>query len=224
MKTPGSDADPPVSAGRFTTPLLSRRDLIRAALLAGASVALGPASSLSQTVVPELTPAQRGQDESKLLGDQNWKPVLLNDRQNETLIALSDVIIPATETPGAKEALVNRYLDLVLAGESPESQQKFLGSLSYIDDESQRLFGREFCSLTPEEQNDFLRPLAYPLRPSFWLNQDHPDPGEEHFGRLKSMIAVAYYTSEIGQRELGWDGTFTHGPFQGCEHTTGAHK
>jgi hypothetical protein len=38
------------------------------------------------------------------------------------------------------------------------------------------------------------------------------------------MIAVAYYTSEIGQRELGWDGTFTHGPFQGCEHTTSTHK
>jgi hypothetical protein len=176
MKTHGSDANPAVPAGRFISPLVSRRDLIRAALLAGASAALGPAFSLSQTVVPELTPAQRGQDDSKLLGDQNWKPVLLNDQQNKTLIALSDVIVPATETPGAKEALVNRYLDLVLAGESPESQQKFLGSLSYIDDESQRLFGREFCSLTPEEQSDFLRPLAYPLRPSFWLNKDHPDP------------------------------------------------
>ncbi len=224
MKAHGCGSDSAVSATEFTSPVLSRRDLIRAALLAGASAALGPAFSFAQTAVPELTPAQRGLDDSKLLADTNWKPALLNDQQNETLIALSDVIVPATDTPGAKDALVNRYLDLVLAGEPAESQQKFLDSLSYINDESQRIFGREFRSLTPEEQDDLLRPLAYPARPSFWLNKDQPNPGVEHFERLKSMIAVAYYTSEIGQRELGWDGTFTHGPFQGCEHTATTHK
>ncbi len=224
MRTPGSEAQRSAQDTRFTVPLISRRDLIRTALVAGASAALGPAFSFAQIAVSETTPAQRGVDESKLLADTNWKPALLNEAQNETLIALSDVIIPATDTPGAKEALVNRYLDLVLAGEPAESQQKFLGSLSYIDSESQRLFGKEFRSLTPEEQTDLLRPLAYPLRSSFWLNEDQPDPGVEHFGRLKSMIAVAYYSSEIGQRELGWDGSFTHGPFQGCEHSTTTHK
>jgi hypothetical protein len=224
MRIQGSERRPETPGTQFTAPLISRRDLIRAALLAGASAALEPALSLAQTAVPETTPAQRGEDESKLLADPNWKPAFLNQGQNETLIALSDVIIPATETPGAKEALVNRYLDLVLAGEPAESQQKFLDSLNYVDSESQRLFGKEFRSLTQEDQNDLLQPLAYPLRPSFWLNKDHPDPGVEHFGRLKSMIAVAYYTSEIGERELGWDGTFTHGPFQGCDHPTTTHK
>jgi hypothetical protein len=185
---------------------------------------LGPAFSFSQTSTPETAPAQRGVDDSKLLTDPNWTPAFLDQGQNETLIALSDVIIPATDTPGAKEALVNRYLDLVLAGEPAESQQKFVDSLNYIDSESQRLFAKGFVSLTPQDQSDLLQPLAYPLRPSFWLNKDAPDPGVEHFDRLKSMIAVAYYTSEIGERELGWDGTFTHGPFQGCDHPTTTHK
>jgi hypothetical protein len=187
-------------------------------------VALGPAFSFAQTAASELTPAQRGEDDSKLLADPNWKPAFLNEAQNETLIALSAAIIPATETPGAKEALVNRYLDLVLAGEPAESQQTFLASLTYIDSESQRLFEKDFRSLTLEEQDDLLRPLAYPQRPSFWGNKDLPDPGVEHFGRLKSMIAMAYYTSEIGERELGWDGSFTHGPYLGCEHPTTTHK
>jgi hypothetical protein len=224
MRTHGSETDPSARGTRFTAPLLSRRDLIRTALLTGASAALGPAFSFAQTAVSETTPAQRGEDESKQLADPNWKPAFLNQGQNETLVALSDVIIPATDTPGAKEALVNRYLDLVLGGESAESQQKFLGSLDYIDSESQRLFGKPFRSLTAEDQDDLLRPLAYPLRPSFWLNEDYPDPGVEHFGRLKSMIAVAYYSSEVGQRELGWDSSVTHGPFQGCEHSAITHK
>ncbi|MBZ5651803.1 MAG: gluconate 2-dehydrogenase subunit 3 family protein [Acidobacteriia bacterium] len=223
MRNHGSEVSLSAQATQSSA-VISRRDLIRAALLAGTSAALGPAFSLAQTAAFELTPAQRGEDDSKQLADPNWKPAFLSEDQNETLIALSDMIIPATDTPGAKEALVNRYLDLVLTGESAESQQNFLASLNYIDSESQRLFGKEFRSLTAEDQDDLLRPLAYPQRPSFWLNKDLPDPGVEHFGRLKSMIAVAYYTSEIGERELGWDGSFTHGPFQGCEHPTTTHK
>ena len=221
MRNHGSEVSPP---GTLSSPLISRRDLIRAALLAGTSAALGPAFFFAQTAASELTPAQRGEDDSKLLADPNWKPAFLSETQNETLIALSAVIIPATETPGAKEALVNRYLDLVMAGEPAESQQKFLASLTYIDSESRRLFEKDFRSLALEEQDDLLRPLAYPQRPSFWGNKDLPDPGVEHFGRLKSMIAVAYYTSEIGERELGWDGSFTHGPYLGCVHPATTHK
>lgn len=224
MKIDRSEACSTDPSARFNAPLVSRRDLIRTVLLIGASAAFGSALSFSQTAASELTPAQRGEDESRQLADPNWKPAFLNDGQNETLIALSGVIIPATDTPGAKEALVNRYLDLVLASEPAGSQQKFLDSLTYIDSESQRSFGKEFHSLTQEDQHDLLRPLAYPLRPSRWGNKDHDYTGVEHFDRLKSMIAVAYYTSEIGQRELGWDGSITHGPFQGCEHPTTMHK
>jgi hypothetical protein len=40
---------------------------------------------------------------------------------------------------------------------------------------------------------------------------------------LKALIAAAYYGSEIGQKELGWDGEITHGPYQGCEHHNTTH-
>jgi hypothetical protein len=49
------------------------------------------------------------------------------------------------------------------------------------------------------------------------------DPGIEHFGRLKALIAAAYYGSEAGQKELGWDEEFTHGPYEGCTHPTSTH-
>jgi hypothetical protein len=53
--------------------------------------------------------------------------------------------------------------------------------------------------------------------------QEKPDPAQEHFGRIKTLIAAAYYGSEIGQKELGWDDEFTHGSYEGCQHQSTTH-
>ncbi|MBO0912658.1 MAG: gluconate 2-dehydrogenase subunit 3 family protein, partial [Acidobacteria bacterium] len=108
--------------------LLNRRALIRAALCAGAT-ALLPGISIAQAIEADLTPAGRGEDGSKALSAPDWKPAFLNDHENETLIALADVIIPATDTPGAKDALVNRFLDLLFSIEPTESQRQFRDAL-----------------------------------------------------------------------------------------------
>ena len=42
------------------------------------------------------------------------------------------------------------------------------------------------------------------------------DPGFTNFEQLKTHISMAYYTSQIGMKELGGDDNFTHGVYQGC--------
>jgi hypothetical protein len=173
----------------------------------------------------ELTPAQRGVDASKDLTAPGWKPIFLDEHQNETLVVLSDLIIPATDTPGAKEALVNRYIDLLLAAETPETQKAFLNSLAYLDGESMHRFKAAFRYLSREDQDDLLHGLAYPSNGSGWTGEAAgPDIGHGHFEALKGRIMTAYYSSQIGEKELGWDGAFAHGPYLGCEHPDGNHK
>jgi gluconate 2-dehydrogenase gamma chain len=209
---------------------MKRRDLLRAGVLTGAAVALRPPRSTAQSgtrdaaQTPELTPAQRGVDASKDLAAPGWKPLFLDEHQNETLIVLSDLIIPATDTPGAKEALVNRYIDLVLAADTTENQRAFLSNLAYLDGESIRRYKAAFRYLLREDQDDLLHALAYPPGGSGWTGEQVSDPGHTHFEQLKTRIGVAYYNSEIGTRELGWDGNFTHGVYQGCNHPEGNHK
>jgi hypothetical protein len=225
MKVRSHDATHPATEPEPPSPLINRRDLVRAALFASAASALGPAFSLAQAVSSGLTPAALGEDGSKFLTDPNWKAAFLNDQQNETLIALSDVIIPATATPGAKEAMVNRYLDLLLSVQPAEFQRQFVDALAFIDSESQKQLGKDFRALAPSDQIWLLTPWAYPRQPSHWMEQeDKPDPAQDHFERLKALIASAYYGSEIGQKELGWDGSIFHGPYQGCEHLTTTHS
>ena len=143
---------------------MKRRELLRASVITGATAALGSSLSIAQTPEPtsELTPAQRGADASSDLDAPGWKPLFLDEHQNETLIILSDLIIPATDTPGAKEALVNRYIDLLLAAEPHESQKAFLNSLSYVDGESIRRYKAAFRYLAREDQDDLLHSLAFP--------------------------------------------------------------
>ena len=205
-------------------PLINRRELIRAALFSSAASALGAQFSFAQAIAAGLTPAARGEDGSKVLTDPNWKAVFLNDHQNETLIVLSDVIIPSTDTPGAKAALVNRYLDLLLSVQPTEFQTVFVNSLAFIDTESQKQFSKDFQELDSGDQIWLLSAWAYPSDSDRWIKtEDKPDPGQEHFERLKALIAAAFYGSEIGLKELGWDGEFTHGPYEGCEHQPGTH-
>lgn len=206
---------------------MKRRELLRASAVAGAVVGLRSSLTSAQTPAksPELTPGQSGVDASQDLSASNWKPLFLDDHQNETLITLGDLIIPATDTPGAKEALVNRFIDLVLAAETHDRQRSFLDSLGYLDGESMRRYKAAFRYLKRDEQHDLLHSLAYPRSGSGWTGEaSGPDIGHGHFEKLKQHIAGAYYSSQIGQRELGWDGAFAHGPYLGCEHPEGNHK
>src|SRR5262249_13665139 len=145
---------------------MKRRELLKAGAFAGAVAAFGPPRVEGQDTKgsSELTPAQSGVDASNELAAPGWKPKFLDEHQNETLIALSDLMIPATDTPGAKEALANRYIDLVLAAETHENQRAFLNSLSYLDGESMPRYKTAFRHLNPADQADLLhtRPSTTP--------------------------------------------------------------
>jgi hypothetical protein len=213
---------------------MKRRELIQRGVYAGAVAALRPGLGMAQGATqaagtarsPELTPAQNGVDASKNLAGEGWKPLFLDEHQNETLIVLSDLMIPATDTPGAKAALVNRTIDLVLAAETSEVQRAFLNSLGFLDGESMRRFKSAFRYLSREDQDDLLHGMAYPRVGSKWTGEAEtkPDIGHEHFEALKRSIMTGYYSSQMGAQELGWDGAFTHGTFAGCEHPEGSHK
>jgi Gluconate 2-dehydrogenase subunit 3 len=137
MEGLGREANPSAEVLESLSPLIKRRALIRAALLASTTSALGPAFSFAQGILSGLAPAARGEDGSTFLTDPDWKAALLNEHQNESLISLSDVIIPATGTPGAKEAQVNCYLDLLLSVQPGEFQPQCVEALAFIDEESQ---------------------------------------------------------------------------------------
>jgi hypothetical protein len=137
---------------------------------------------------------------------------------------LSELIIPKTETPGASDALVNRFIDRLLAAETPETQRSFVEGLAYLDGECLSRYRSAFRYASAESRNELLGLLAYPHSLGTWGSEGGNDfAGHRHFTVLKDWISRAFYSSEIGMRELGWDGP-PHGAFLGCMHSEGSHR
>src|SRR5579875_2483520 len=65
------------------------------------------------------------------------------------------MIIPETDTPGAKAALVSRTIDLFLNDEEVDTQRQFLEGLAWIDGRSLRQYGKPFVDLPREQQTAF---------------------------------------------------------------------
>lgn len=140
---------------------------------------------------------------------QAWAPEILNSHQNELLIALTDLIIPETDTPGAKAAQVNRYIDRFLKDGEPSMRSFVVSGLGWVDQYANQKHGHGFLGCTNEQQAGILKALDANQEPGIAT-------GHQFFVQLKSFTARLYYNTAIGYRELNKGGrvprTF------GCTH------
>ena len=168
---------------------MKRRDLLKL----GASIATVPAAGLSQQ--HEHSTATANQIASGGISAGDWKPELFDDHENQTLIALADLIIPATDTPRAKAALVNRHMDHILAAAGEDEKTRFREGLWWIDGHAMRKYGKPFTGCTTAEQTAILQTRDEGKDPD-------TAPGPQFFPWLKGMTAQVYYSTEIGFQEL----------------------
>ncbi|PYV16541.1 MAG: hypothetical protein DMG21_11490 [Acidobacteria bacterium] len=147
------------------------------------------------------------------LSAPDWKPKFFDEHENETVVALSDLIIPDTDTPGAKAAQVYRFIDLYLAAETPDTQKEYLQALAWLDGYCLTKYTKPFTGLARSEQDEVLTLVTH--RPS------SPDlaQGFQQFRILKGSIVEAYYSSEIGAvQELKYQTNPFQSEFPGCKN------
>jgi gluconate 2-dehydrogenase gamma chain len=134
----------------------------------------------------------------------------LTGHWNDTVVAMIDQIIPATDTPGAKGARVHEFIDVILTEWAlPEERKNFLDGLAEIDKQSQSLYGKNFSDATPEQQVVQLRAIDdtvmtnRSVRPRHGNTVPKPDAQlEGNFWEVFKRITIhGYYTSEIGFTE-----------------------
>lgn len=131
----------------------------------------------------------------------------LSPHQNGTVVAMIDQIIPATDTPGAKAALVNEFIDVILTEWATEEERRhFLEGLAAVDQQSQELFAKDFVDASPAQQFTLLRAMddsADAARSRRPRNADTVPERDtqlkgDFFTAFKGITLHGYYTSEIG--------------------------
>lgn len=115
--------------------------------------------------------------------------------QNQMVTTLTELIIPATDTPGAKAAKVNQFIDLMLTRYfQDDEKEEFLTGLDLLDKKSQELFGSFFAEIPDENQVELLKKMEE----GSLTSQQNDDRDESFFELLKELTITGYYTSEIG--------------------------
>lgn len=143
--------------------------------------------------------------------DASYALRTLSPHQNDTVVAMIDQILPATETPGAKAARVNEFIDVILTEwANEEERSRFLVGLDDVDRQSNALFGKDFAAATPVQQVVLLRSLDEGAaiartererkdRPPLWEPKGRDTQMQaDFFTVFKNMTLHGYYTSKIG--------------------------
>lgn len=181
---------------------INRRDLLKAAVIA-------PAAALVQ-----LAPSTAAAAPVTAAGEAStaYVPRVFDAHQWKTLHVLSDLILPADQNGGsATQAGVPEFIDDWLNLNGGRLKTEVLGGLTWLDMESNRLFGRDFATCTESQQKQLLDRLAYPQKAA-----PEDSGAAASFGHIRDLVLGGFYTSKIGIEELQYRGNQILASWDGC--------
>ncbi len=119
-----------------------------------------------------------------------------DDHQHATIDQIGELIMPATDTPGARAAGVVGFIEVIVGEWYHEDERAaFFRGLADVDSRSQADFGKTFLELLEPQQSAILTGLDAESRAM-------PAGSPQHFfSRIKGLTLYGYYTSEVGQRD-----------------------
>ena len=137
------------------------------------------------------------------------KTVFLNDTQATLLGEVTEIIIPRTDTPGAKEAGVPAFIDQMLREVYPKKDQdRFLEGLTALDDEARKVYGNPFVNCEKKHQ-------------VLMVKKSHDEalaanaPDQPFILMAKELTLLGFFTSEPGATQV-LQYNQSPGPYHGC--------
>lgn len=161
-----------------------------------------------------------------------YKPLFFSAQHYQMVEHLAEMIIPADDSPGAKQAGVAEFIDFMVANRVPvsarrdvrstqdaiemgnEAQNQFLSGLDWTNARSKSEFDHEFMDCAPEQQKSLLEEVAYKAK-----FKPTTESGRKFFQLMREYTVVGYYTTRIGLESLGYPGLRVVWPsMPGCSH------
>jgi len=157
--------------------------LDRRGLLTGAAAILGVelAAPLARALAAEAAPGFAASHAA------------FTPEQRALVAAVSERIVPTTDTPGAIAAGVPDFMEMMIADwYQSTDRQEFMDGLGILEGYSWIQFEKSFAGLVPEEQDLVLTQAMTGRIASL--------PGR-FFEHCRQLVVLGYYTSEIGCKQ-----------------------
>lgn len=172
---------------------MNRRELIKMIALATGTAFVG-SNVLAYTVLPaeDLTDTGFSKDDVAFFNE------------------VGEIILPRTDTPGAKDANVGFIMAIMVADcYDPVQRQAFKDGIDSLKASAKGTYGKDFLQLSPKqrlavlstldqqasEQNSKMA-LAETQRPDVGLPLPH------YFSLIKQLVLFSFFTSEIGATKV----------------------
>jgi gluconate 2-dehydrogenase gamma chain len=128
----------------------------------------------------------------------DWKPVFLSPEQGSLVTQVAEIIIPKTDTPGAKEVGVPGFIDqIVKECFTKEDQDKFLNGLKSFDDDAKKEHGDPFIELDAEQQAAYVKKVHDAA-----VNTDDTGKDKPFILTMKELTMLGFFTSEVGASQV----------------------
>jgi hypothetical protein len=143
---------------------------------------------------------------------QNYKPAFFSPEDFEALQALTEILIPSDDTPGAREACCAQFIDFVLHAQetddyAPETRQHWRVAMTAL-----RAAG--FHSADPKGREAVVAAISLPER-----DRAAKHPAYFAYQLIKRENTFAFYTARAGMIEdLDYKGNSFNATFPACNH------
>ena len=192
---------------------MNRRETLKALLLASTSSGLIATTGCTTSRNPNDAGKQitwtsldssysYGRTAVERIHDENLlKQSYFNDHELVTIAILCDIILPA-ENPngGALDAGVPDFVEFI-AKERENFKLPLRGGVMWLDNHSIENYGANFASITESQRIAICDAIAYPEAQDANLQ-----PGIRFFSLMRDLTMTGYYTTELGFRDLGYQG------------------
>jgi len=209
-------------------PLPGRRRLLQG-FVSGAGAAIAwPLSAAEHPVHRHLAGNGALAAGATTAGASDARPAFLDAHQLDTLASLAEQIVP-----GSSAVHVAPFVDRLVAVDTQQNQKELLQSIAGFDAAGLARHGRPWKALGSEARVALLTEASTmaPSRPPSgrWAapaSERHAGPPvrrtlRDSFETIKGWVVGAYYSSEAGQRELGYTGSAFFESYPGCDHPDG---
>ncbi|HEY5824790.1 MAG TPA: gluconate 2-dehydrogenase subunit 3 family protein [Cyclobacteriaceae bacterium] len=131
----------------------------------------------------------------------DWKPVFFTEEQAALVSQLAETIIPKTDTPGAKDAGVPSFIDLVVKDcYKKEDQEKFVAGLKAFDEQSKSEAGDAFLDLDAAKQTEFINKVYKQATEA--AKTAEPTADKPFILTVRELTLAGFFTSEPGATQV----------------------